>query len=101
MTKRRSSSAFQGSSTKEDLPPLNPQVGDIVAYTAAFLRSTGQVTGPAGGYRGKILAVDPVDPRDGWQIVTVQWDHYPAGETTRVNAANLAKPGPNRRFCAC
>ena len=44
--------------------------GDKVAYSAAFLRSTGQYTGDIPFLRGEIVAVEPLGER---QLCTIQW----------------------------
>ena len=72
------------------------QRGDRVAYSAAFLRSIGCQTGELPQVRGVVTAVQPLGDR---QLVTIDWgtDAAPA----KVMACNLARVGPNNRFCAC
>ena len=80
------------------------EIGDTVAYSAAWLRSTGQITGDAGRRRGKVVAHGPIDPA---RFVTVAWEggaycdeHDCVDSCPRpVAIGNLAKPGANRRFC--
>jgi len=62
------------------------QVGDRVGYRAAFLRSTGQFTGPAPFARGTVIALNAVGPQA--TIAEIAWDttHMPS----RVHVANLA-----------
>lgn len=74
------------------IPQFN--IGDTVAYSAAFLRSTGQMTGRAGSRRGTIA--DFEGNRD-WTLAIVEWRD---GTLSRVNIHNLAKPGANARFCS-
>ena len=71
----------------------NIALGDIVRYSAAWLRNTGQFTGGICFAKGKVTALDT--KRD-YTIATVDWgnDDIPA----RVNVANLervrqAEPG--------
>lgn len=51
------------------------QVGDRVAYAAAFLKSTGQYTGPLPRLRGTVQAIESFGPHD---LVTIAWDNYRA-----------------------
>ena len=44
--------------------------GDKVAYSARFLRSTGQYTGDIPFLRGEIVAVEPLGEP---QLCTIQW----------------------------
>lgn len=73
------------------LPKFN--IGEVVAYSANFLHSTGQTIGVAGSRRGVIA--DFEGNRD-WQLAVVEWSD---GTMSRVNVHNLAKPGANTRFC--
>jgi hypothetical protein len=69
------------------------QVGDRVAFARAFLRSTGQFTGPGGFMRGTVTDIQE------WQgvpqLVTVAWDSKLASweqieaHTSRALACNL------------
>ena len=72
-------------------------IGDRVAYSAAFLRSTGQQTGDAPFLRGVVEKLDKIG--DSLVLATVAWNdpEWPK----RVAVANLAKVGPNARFCQC
>lgn len=84
--------------------PLAATVGDTVAYTAAFLRNTGQITGEAGQRRGILKELvhypaflgDKGPPR----FAKVLWNDAEDGEVTLVNLCNLAHVGPNTRYCA-
>jgi hypothetical protein len=72
-------------------------VGDKVAYSAEWLRSTGQVAGEIGHARG--VVTDITAHSKTFVLATVDWgtDEFPKA----VLLANLAKVGPNRKFCAC
>ena len=65
------------------------KVGDTVAYSKAFLQSTGQITGEVPQAKGKVTALTPI----GTELVLaeVEWDRpdLPA----RVNVKNLCKVG--------
>ena len=83
--------------------------GDRVAYTAKFLKSTGQRTGPAGARRGTV--VGPL-PGMGEAFVGVRWDDerlsdHDADPEYRehvrkfgqgVNVANICKPRASLAF---
>ena len=73
-------------------------IGDRVAYSAAWLRSTGQQasTDDIGGARGVVSGLTKLG---GITLAEVRWDRgdFP----TRVNVQNLAVVGPNTRFCSC
>ena len=72
------------------------QIGDKVAYSAKWLRDTGQVAGDIGHARGVVVALE--SPTPDWTLATIQWNK---GEfPDRVNVANLAIVGANSRFCA-
>jgi hypothetical protein len=68
----------------------NPKlaVGDRVQYAAAFLRSTGMLTGPLPFAKG---VVTHIDPTFGGGLATIQWDTPEA--PPRVLVANLKKVG--------
>jgi hypothetical protein len=73
------------------------EVGDTVSYSAAFLRNTGQMVGDTGKMRGVVEAIKEMKggcPR----LISVKWND---GTPSRVLESNLAKPGPNIRFCQC
>jgi hypothetical protein len=67
----------------------NPKVGDAVAYSHAFLRSIGTVTGDMPQARGEITGLVPV----GRELVLaeVSWDR--AELPARVNVKNLCRVG--------
>ena len=71
-------------------------IGDRVAYSAAWLRSTGQMAGDSGHARGVIKKLIPLGST---MLAEIEWE---SGEHPgKVNVANLAKVGPNSRFCQC
>jgi hypothetical protein len=66
-------------------------IGDRVAYSANFLRSTGQVVGEAGFQRGTIVEFEPLGSIT---LARVKWDNPDWNFfITSVNVANLAKVG--------
>jgi hypothetical protein len=74
----------------------NPRIsiGSRVAYSVAFLRSTGMYTGPIPFARG--VVTDLATMRGGLTIATVDW--HDADIPPRVNVSNLAIVGPNVEF---
>jgi hypothetical protein len=48
-------------------------IGDRVAYSAAFLKSTGQHAGDVPHLRGTVKAVTSLGSQ---QLVTIAWDNY-------------------------
>ena len=50
-------------------------VGDRVAYSAAWLRGTGNVTGGLGELRGTVRDVQPFGAH---QLAVIKWDNYHA-----------------------
>lgn len=71
-------------------------VGDRVGYSVQFLRSINASHGEMAHARGSVTQVQAFGT-DG-QLVIIHWD---AGYDMpgKVNAFNLAKVGPNPRFC--
>ena len=65
------------------------KIGDRVGYAAAFLRSTGQFTGPVPFRRGEILGFEELAP--GCTLAGVQWDNE--ARPSSVNIKNLARVG--------
>lgn len=59
--------------------------GDRVAFSRAFLQSTGQLTGAAPFARGVVERLDDLGP--GFTIAAVLWDG--AAEAHGVNTGNL------------
>ena len=62
------------------------RIGDRIAFSRAFLRSTGQFTGWAPFARGTVDAL--YESRD-FTIASISWDD--AAEPSRVNIANLVR----------
>ena len=48
-------------------------LGDRVAYSAAWLRSTGNMVGDLPRLRGSVVAVQPFSDK---QLVVIAWDNY-------------------------
>ncbi len=80
------------------------RVGDPVAYSAEFLRNTGQITSPddvGGGWRGVVVDIHELE--DGLCMATVEWDttgrsakaprEGVGGGPVRINVKNLARVG--------
>lgn len=67
------------------------RIGDRVAYSAAWLRSTGQVatTYDIAGWRGTITSMLEFGPR---ALVTVKWDHGAEGKVLDANLARVGTP---------
>lgn len=67
----------------------NPKfnIGDRVAYSANWLRWTGNFAGELPQLRGAVVDITPMGGRD---LVTVKWDH---GEQWNVLNVNLARVG--------
>lgn len=62
-------------------------LGDKVAFSAAFLRSTGQFSGRTPALRGTVAAIEDLG---GCVLALVQWHD---GTEFRVNVKNLARVG--------
>ena len=73
------------------------KVGDKVAYSAQWLKNTGQQTGDIGFARGVITGFTELSKE--CVLAEVNWgsDEFPK----RVNTKNLAKVGPNPKFANC
>jgi hypothetical protein len=74
--------------------------GDRIAYSAAFCRDIGAMAGDIPHRRGVYVgerASLPASMRH--KFVEVQWDDD--SDPSLILAANLAKVGPNMRYCAC
>lgn len=72
------------------------QVGDKVAYSVQFLRSTGQIAGDAGHARGIVESLDTFG--QGFTLARIKWN---CDMPERVNVKNLAIVGLNTKFAAC
>lgn len=72
------------------------EVGNRVALSAAWLRSTGQMTGDIGFARGVVTRIIKLGETS---LAEVVWENgrFPK----RVNVNNLAIVGPNTKFCQC
>lgn len=72
------------------------QVGDEVAYSAAFCRNTGQQTGPTPFMRGTVIEVKPLGDR---LLCTIDWhDGNEPGKAmesvlARVTSKGIMEPG--------
>ena len=62
-----------------------PAVGERVAFSRAFLQSTGQIAGGVPFMRGKVEKLEELSP--GFVLAYVLWDG--AQEARPVNAENL------------
>lgn len=72
------------------------EIGDKVAYSAQFLRSTGMAHTPAAHARGVVTEIKPLGSIT---LATIAWDNPDIPE--RVAVPNLAKVGANPRFAQC
>ena len=73
------------------------QIGDRVAYSRQWLRSTGHFTGPIPFARGRITAFEPLGRET--VLAVIDWDGGHSEEIPeRVNVGNLAHVGPNVEF---
>lgn len=79
--------------TPEDKRMSMIAVGDMVAYSAGWLRSMGAYTGILPFARGKVLKIDE---RSSFAIAQVDWDNDEI--PPRVNVKNLVKVG-SPQFC--
>jgi hypothetical protein len=70
------------------------EVGDKVAYSVQFLRSIGMSHSDMAHARGTVSSVMPLGSI---QLASIDWGG--ADMPGRVNVQNLAKVGPNTRFC--
>lgn len=60
------------------------KTGDIVVFSRAFLRSTGQFTGWSPFAKGRVVALETLS--HGFVLASIQWD---CGHASRVNVGNL------------
>lgn len=58
--------------------------GDVVAYSATFLRNIGCHTGPLPWARGEVQSVND------WGVAHVRWDHPDVPATVHTRALILA-----------
>lgn len=74
------------------------KIGDKVAYSVQFLKSIGESpTGEMCHCRGEITGLTEYSPK--FVLATIKWDNPNIPE--KVNCFNLAKVGPNMKFCQC
>jgi len=72
-------------------------IGDKVAYSVQFLDSIGESpTGDMCHCRGEIIALKPLGSIT---LAGIKWDNPEMPDL--VNVKNLAKVGPNSKFCKC
>jgi hypothetical protein len=72
-----------------------PVVGDKVAYSAQFLRSTGMQCGPVAAARGKLTAIKPLASLE---LAVVDWDD--ADIPVRGEPGKPRQGRPQCAFCA-
>ena len=78
---------------KTQTPTLAP--GDKVAYSTQFLESIGENHGKMAEGRGIVLEREAVT--EDFILIFVDWQGRSLPQ--RVRESNLAKVGPNSRFC--
>ena len=71
-------------------------VGDNVAYSVQFLKSIGMSHSDMAKARGTIEEIIVVG--DSLQLAVIKW-YKETDMPPKVNVQNLAKVGPNLRFC--
>jgi hypothetical protein len=70
---------------------VNPiKVGDKVAYSAKYLRNTGQQTGDTPFMRGVVTAIKPLGDN---QLATVQWSPDYSCNVLTVNLSRVTSRG--------
>jgi hypothetical protein len=73
------------------------KLGDKVAYSAAFLKSIGAITGELPQLRGEVIELTTIG-KGGPEVAKLRdADGYEWSSLV----ANLAIVGPNSRFCQC
>jgi hypothetical protein len=73
------------------------EIGQKVAYSVQFLRSIGESHGEMAHARGVVKEIAYITPT----LVLAKIDWQGADMPDKVNVCNLAKVGPNTRFCQC
>lgn len=73
-------------------------VSQRVAYSVQFLKSIGMSHSDMAHARGTVTELKELSKE--CVLARIQWDGA-ADLPERVNVANLAKVGANRRFCNC
>ncbi len=73
------------------------KTGDRVAYSVTFLRSIGMAHSDMGRAKGTVTGTKELSKQ--CVLAEIAWE---GGQELpgRVNVANLAKVGPNSRYCA-
>jgi len=92
---------FEAAFLKTCVPPIEDRntlsVGDSVAYSVQFLASIRESHGAMAQARGTVTSREVVTPD--FILLSVDWQS--ANFPTKVRDTNLARVGPNPRFCAC
>ena len=70
-------------------------IGDKVAYSVQFLKSTGMSHTPLAHVRG---TVDTIEPFGNGNLIGIVWDSLAANYPRKILDHNLALVGPNPRF---
>jgi len=72
------------------------EIGDRIAYSVQFLSSIGMKHSDMAAGRGIILGLKSYS--DSLTLAEIEWEKS-ADLPQRINVFNLAKVGPNPRFC--
>lgn len=72
-------------------------IGERIAYSVQFLKSIGESHSEMARARGKIIEIKEFSGGK-MKIAQIEWEGA-AIMPKSVNIANLAKVGPNSRFC--
>ena len=72
-------------------------IGDSIAYSVQFLKSIGMAHSDMAHARGTIFDIKPLSD----SLILAKIDWHGADMPEHVNVCNLAKVGPNPRFCNC
>lgn len=70
------------------------RVGDRVAYSAAFLRNIGEVTGDMPQARGVVTELVAIGADT--LLAIISWDGQPEDIPERVNVRNLSRVTPDK-----
>jgi len=79
---------------------MSLQVGDRVAYSVQWLKSTGQCHTDIAHAKGRITSFEDLG-RGTIRLAVIEWEGDTSAFPAKVNVANLAKVGPNPRYCQC
>jgi hypothetical protein len=97
---------LQDSDLRQHTGTIDLQAGDKVAYSVQFLHSISCYTGALPAARGRIVRLRILGST---VLAGIEWDAIPGNAGTGtdttdlpewVNVCNLARVGPNARFCA-